>query len=146
MTLAAEQVCCASAQIHSLLSRLAHLADEGELSEYLDLFTPDAVWEMRDTAPTGASAERRVGRDDIATGVVERRAGGMQGPGTATRHVVTTVDVQVQSSDEARSVAYWMFYRDTDAVPQLIAIGRYDDVIRRTADGWRLAHRVIRVR
>jgi len=145
MTLAADQVGCASAQIHSLLSRLAHLADEGELSEYLDLFTPDAVWEMREAAPTGAAAQRRVGRDDIAAGVVERRASGMQGPGTATRHVLTTVDVQVQSADEARSVAYWMFFRDTDAVPQLTAMGRYDDVVRRTAEGWRLAHRVIRV-
>jgi len=53
---------------------------------------------------------------------------------------VTTVDAQVQSADEARSVAYWLFYRDTNAVPQLIAMGRYDDVVRRTAEagGWRI--------
>ena len=145
MTLVAAQGGCASAQIHDLLSRLAHLADEGEPAAYLDLFTPDAVWELRDSTPTGAAAERRVGRDDIGAGVVERRRCGMQGPGTATRHVLTTIDVQVESADAARSVAYWMFYRNTDAAPELAAIGRYDDVVRRTAAGWRLAHRVIRV-
>jgi len=62
MTLAATRWAAPPPRSTACLSRLAHLADEGELSEYLDLFTPDAVWEMRDTAPTarrpnGGSAE-----------------------------------------------------------------------------------------
>jgi hypothetical protein len=36
-----------------------------------------------------------------------------------------------------------MFYADTDTSPSLQAMGVYEDEHRRTADGWKLAHRSI---
>ncbi|MEN3358154.1 MAG: hypothetical protein V7637_2136 [Mycobacteriales bacterium] len=79
---------CTDAEIRSLLARVAQVADAGTVAAYLELFTEDAVWEMPANPAVGAPAERRAGRADIGAGVRARRAAGMQGPGTATRHVV----------------------------------------------------------
>jgi 3-phenylpropionate/cinnamic acid dioxygenase small subunit len=136
---------CARQEIQDLLARLAHLADDGTIEDYVELFTSDAVWELLDPSPAGAAADRRVGRSDIAAGVRQRRAAGMQGPGTSTRHLISTVCVQVQSADEASSIAYWMFFAEAGSTPRMTGLGRYDDVFRRTGAGWRLAHRAIRV-
>jgi 3-phenylpropionate/cinnamic acid dioxygenase small subunit len=135
----------ADAQIRSLLARIAHLADDGSLEEYLEQFTADAVWQMPANAAVGAPADRRVGIDDIAAGVRTRRESGLQGPGTATRHAVISIDVQVGSAESAHTVAYWMFFADTTTSPRLVSVGRYDDVIRRTDDRWQLAERTITI-
>jgi 3-phenylpropionate/cinnamic acid dioxygenase small subunit len=130
-------------EIHNALARLAHLADDGELADYLDLFTEDAVWETPAVAATGTVADRRQGRADIGDGATARRAKGGQGPGTATRHVVHTIEVAPGPDGTAASVAYWSFYRSTTTSPELTGVGRYDDTWRLTEAGWKLAHRVI---
>jgi 3-phenylpropionate/cinnamic acid dioxygenase small subunit len=132
-------------EIHHALARLAHLADSGELPDYLDLFTEDAVWETPAVEATGMSADRRVGRADIAAGVLARRAAGIQGSATATRHVVHTIDVRIGPDGTAASTACWAFYRSTVTAPELAGMGRYDDTWRLTGDGWKLAHRRITV-
>jgi 3-phenylpropionate/cinnamic acid dioxygenase small subunit len=135
----------ADAQIRSLLARIAHLADDGSLEEYLEQFTADAVWQMPANAAVGAPADRREGIDDIAAGVRTRRESGLQGPGTATRHAIISIDVQVRSAESAHAVAYWMFFADTATSPRLVSMGRYDDVIRCTDGLWRLAERTITI-
>lgn len=132
------------AEIRDLLPRLARFADEAEIADYLDLYTADAVWEIRDATAAGAPPQRRAGRAEIEAGVVARRSAGGQGPGSSTRHVITTVDVVAVGDTEATASAYWLFYTDTDTSPKLAAMGAYDDTFRRTPQGWRLAHRVIR--
>lgn len=134
------------ALIRSLLARIAHLADDGDdLTDYLALFTRDAVWEMPANPLVGAPADRRVGRAEIEAGVLARRAARLQGPGTATRHVLTTIAVELTSAERAVSVAYWMFFADTTATPCLVSMGRYDDVLHRADGRWRLHHRTITV-
>ncbi|HVQ92973.1 MAG TPA: nuclear transport factor 2 family protein [Mycobacteriales bacterium] len=132
----------ADGEIRSLLARVAQLADAGTIEEYLELFTEDAGWEMPANPAAGAPADRRVGRVDIGAGVRARRAAGVQGPGTATRHVVTSIAVDVES---AAAVSYWMFFADTSTVPRLVSLGRYDDRLRRVDGRWRLAYRTITV-
>jgi 3-phenylpropionate/cinnamic acid dioxygenase small subunit len=132
----------ADGEIRSLLARVAQLADAGTVEEYLELFTEDAGWEMPANPAAGAPADRRAGRVDIAAGVRARRAAGLQGPGTATRHVVTSTAVDVGS---AAAVSYWMFFADTTTVPRLVGIGRYDDRLRRVDGRWLLAHRTITI-
>ncbi len=61
------------------------------------------------------AAQMRKGVEAIEEGVRERRAGGVQGPGTSSRHVITTVAVSLDSDVEASSTAYWLFFRDTPA-------------------------------
>jgi 3-phenylpropionate/cinnamic acid dioxygenase small subunit len=132
----------ADGEIRSLLARVAQLADAGTVEEYLELFTEDAGWEMPANPAVGAPADRRAGRADIAAGVRARRAAGLQGPGTATRHVVTSTAVDVESGS---AVSYWMFFVETTTAPRLVSIGRYDDRLRRSDDRWLLAHRTITV-
>jgi 3-phenylpropionate/cinnamic acid dioxygenase small subunit len=135
----------ADAQIRSVLARIAHLADDGSLEEYLEQFTADAVWQMPANEAVGAPADRREGIDDIAAGVRTRRESGLQGPGTATRHAIISIDVQIRSAELAHTVAYWLFFADTTTTPRLASMGRYDDVIRRTGGRWLLAERTITV-
>jgi 3-phenylpropionate/cinnamic acid dioxygenase small subunit len=130
--------------IADLLARIAHLADEGTLADYVDCFTEDAIWELRSATSAGAQPDRRVGRTDIAEGVTARRDAGLQGPGSGTRHVITTIEVVRETEQTADVVSYYQFYVDTAAAPTLAAMGRYDDELTRDATGrWRLAARRI---
>ena len=45
--------------------------------------------------------------------------------------------------DRASARSYFRYYRRTDGVPTLAAMGVYADTFVRTAAGWRLHHRVI---
>src|SRR5437868_256511 len=95
-----------SIEIHSVLAHLAHLADDGEVSDYLENFAVDAVWETPANPRTGMPEQRRTGRAEIGEGVRARRADGIQGPGTGTRHVITTIAVRPTGPDSAESTAY----------------------------------------
>lgn len=133
----------ADAAIRTLLARIAQLADTGDLDEYVTLFTPDAVWAMPDNPSIGLPASEKRGIAEIRAGAEERRAGGVQGPGTNTRHVLTTTAVFVEGDDRATARSYFQFYGDTTSQPVLRNMGQYDDVLVRGERGWQLAHRTI---
>jgi len=122
-------------EIRNLLARMGHLADYGDLDVYLTLFTDDAVWERE--------GDRRQGHADILTGAKERRASGLQGPGTRSRHMNTTMWVALDGSDTAEAHSYFLFIQDTDTAPRIGRCGHYHDTLKRTPDGWKLAHRRI---
>jgi 3-phenylpropionate/cinnamic acid dioxygenase small subunit len=84
-----------------------------------------------------------VGRDDIRAGAEERRAGGVTGPGSNTRHVITTVAVTVEGADRATADCYFLFYQHTTTNPTLFNMGWYHDVFVRQGDRWRLQRRDI---
>ena len=123
------------AEIRNLIARLGHLADSGDLDEYITLFADDAVWQM----PTNTHR----GRADILEGAHGRRRTAMQGPGTHTRHVNTTLWVRLEGPDDAVAGSYYLFLADCDTTPVVRSTGRYEDRFRRTADGWKLASRNI---
>lgn len=120
--------------IRNLVARLAMLADDGDLGEYAGLFADDALWEM-----PGNSIQ---GRDNLLAGAIERRSAGTVGPGSDTRHVITTQAVAVDG-DEAISDAYWQFWVNTATEPSIALFGTYRDRLVRTDGGWKLAHRTI---
>jgi ketosteroid isomerase-like protein len=124
-------------EIRNLVATLAHLADMApaeDLDYYLSLYTEDARWAMPGSAFQG--------RDKIRDGALGRRAQGVQGPGTNTRHVITTHSVAVDG-DTAEGQAYFMMVADTLTAPQIRGIGHYRDSYRRTPEGWKLASREI---
>jgi 3-phenylpropionate/cinnamic acid dioxygenase small subunit len=133
------------AEIRTLLARIAQLADTGDLDEYLSLFTADAVWGMPDNPAVGMTANEKRGHAEILAGAQERRASGLQGPGTDSRHVLTTIAVDVQSEDRATARSYFLFFGTTSTTPTLRTMGQYDDVFVKGEHGWQLAHRVITV-
>jgi uncharacterized protein (TIGR02246 family) len=122
--------------VRNVVARVALYADGPDVDAYVDLFTPDAVWEM-----PGAP---RKGHAEIRAGSEERRAAGQIGPGSNTRHVVSTIAVTV---DGERAVAdsYWQFYVDTAAAPRLQLMGVYHDELVRVASEWKLARRQITI-
>lgn len=120
--------------IRNLIARIAQLADTGDAEEYAQCFTPDAFWEM-------PGAPRR-GRADILAGSQARRKSGEIGPGSATRHAVGTIVVDVDG-DAARARSYFQFFVQTTTTPQLRLVGQYDDQLVRSSDGWLLDHRRI---
>lgn len=126
-----------TSDIRNLAAQLAHLADEeSDMSTYLQCFTEDARWSMQ--------AIDLNGRDEILAGALERRRSGSQGPGTHTRHIITTHVVEVDG-DEARGQLYLLFMADTATSPHVRSVAHYADRYRRTPAGWKLAERQITV-
>jgi hypothetical protein len=138
----------AESEIRNIVARLGHLADDGDIDEYLSLLTEDASWETPGRPP-------RVGHDSLRTRIVEDRESGIQGPGAATRHVNTTLWVAVDDEDNARAESYWMYVTSANGgsagkynaeggtTPIIQMTGRYRDTFRRTPDGWKMASRTI---
>ncbi len=141
------QRCIAESEIRNVVARLGHLADDGDIDEYLSLLTDDATWASSGRPP-------RQGHPDLRARILEDRAAGIQGPGAATRHVNTTLWVQVDDADHARAESYWLYlteanggaagsYGDRGATPIVQMTGRYVDTFRRTPAGWKLSSRTI---
>lgn len=123
------------AEIRNLLARIAQLADEGDLADYVACFTESATW-------GGAGFPERRGHAAILEGARARRAGGTAGPGSQTRHLVSTAVVEV-GGDVARARSIFHFYRETKTSPVLDRMGVWDDTFARTTAGWKLASRTI---
>jgi uncharacterized protein (TIGR02246 family) len=122
-------------EIRNVLARIAHYSDTGTLDDYGSQFTEDAYWEL-----PGVPVKQ--GRAEIQAAGAARRAEGVTGPGSHTRHVVGTVAVTVDG-DAAVAESYWQFYVNTADSPELTSMGSYRDVFRRTPQGWLLARREI---
>ena len=122
--------------VRNVVARVAQCADGPDVDAYVALFTPDAVWDM-----PGAP---RQGHAEIRDGSEERRAAGQIGPGSNTRHVVSTMAVRVHD-DHAVADSVWQFYVDTNTAPRLQLMGTYHDELVRMNGEWKLAHRRITI-
>jgi 3-phenylpropionate/cinnamic acid dioxygenase small subunit len=131
-------------EIRNIVAELAQLADtapDDELDRYLALLTDDATWVV--LADVGLlETQERKGHSEILEGVRERRAAGVQGPGTDTRHVVSTLVVTFETSDTAMARCYWQYFAKTSSsAPVLALMGEYRNTFVRTTSGWKLARR-----
>jgi len=122
-------------EIRNLLNRVANLSDGDDLDEYLSCFTKDGVLAMG----TGET----VGHDAIRAGAVGRRAAGMQGAGSNTKHFVANQVIHVEGPDTATAESYALFVGNTTTSPDIKFVARYQDTLSRTSDGWKLARREI---
>ncbi len=120
--------------VRNLVARLSRNADVGDIDTYMSSFDPDAEWNLPGSPTRGIDA--------IRAGLVARRETGAVGPGSRTRHMVSTVTVAVDG-DTAISESYFQYFTDTDTNPTLRLVGAYRDEFVRTAEGWRLARRDI---
>jgi 3-phenylpropionate/cinnamic acid dioxygenase small subunit len=122
--------------IRNRIARIAHLSDHSEdLDPYLECFAADAEWNF----PIGA----RRGHADILAGAKERRAAGTTGPGSNSRHILTTIEVRADGSDTATSDAYFVFLVETNVAPKVFNCGHYADTWVRDGDNWKLKVRNI---
>lgn len=119
--------------IRNLVARISQLTDDGDPDEYAHCFADGATWEM-----PGAP---RHGRDDIRAGLLDRRAIKACGPGTESRHMITTLSVRTDGSDRASAESTWMFCTELRTGPIVRATGRYSDDLVRTDEGWQVLRR-----
>ncbi|MFC0863198.1 nuclear transport factor 2 family protein [Sphaerimonospora cavernae] len=121
--------------IRGLIGHAARLADEGDPDDYRTVYTHDATWTLGESSQSGI--------EEIVANARRLRAGGVSGPGTATRHLVVPLEVTVDG-DTATAVSYFLFFADTDSAPTARMFGVYTDEFVRTLDGWRIRRRVSR--
>src|SRR5690606_5591948 len=111
------------ALIRSLIGRAAFLADEGQPDDYRSLYTNDATWTFGEHTQDGI--------EEIVEATRQRRAQGVSGPGTNTRHLVVPLTVSVDG-DTATAISYFLFFGDTDSRPEVRMFGVYYDDLART--------------
>jgi 3-phenylpropionate/cinnamic acid dioxygenase small subunit len=125
------------------LAQLADTASDDELDQYLALLTEDAAWVVLASSDLLEVQERK-GHTEILEGVRQRRADGVQGPGTDTRHVVSTLVVTFEARDRAMARCYWQYYaKASSRAPVLALMGEYRNTFVRTPEGWKLTRREV---
>ena len=122
----------ALSEIRTLLAAYNVAGDRMRLEALAATFTPAGVLET----PTAVLR----GREEIARGL----AGGSRRDGpapTLVRHHLTTSHVELQEADQAEARTYFIVY--TEIGPD--HAGHYLDRLQKTAEGWRIQHRRVRV-
>jgi hypothetical protein len=115
-------------EIRELVARYNHAIDEGRPDEWVATFVPDGTFESTALgAHTGSAALR-----EFATGYIAAVVG---------RHCTSDFVVEVDG-DDARSRCYLIAVNNA-AAPIISTTAVYEDVLRRTPDGWRFVHRKV---
>lgn len=129
-------------EIRNVIYRLAMLADGGDLDEYVTLFAEDGVWAPRMLAPGVAPMPPIKGRANLLAAARQRRASGVQGPGTHMYHLILTTTVSLQG-DKASARSYFAYLKEADKTPQIAMFAIYNDELVRTTAGWKVSARNI---
>jgi len=130
-------------ELANLVARIAHLADSGDLDSYATCFADDAEWWPPEEPGVDVSTDPAFGLEAILASARDRRDRGVQGPGTNTRHVVSTSAFTIDSPDRARGLSYWRYYTHSNETPQLRTQGEYHDEFVRVQGQWRLQKRTL---
>ena len=121
--------------VRALIGRLACATDRGTVEDYLACFADDATLELDGQAP-------RRGRDELEAAARRGRDASVLGPGSASCHMVTPIEVTLSGSHGAATTRF-MFLTHTTTAPIVAQVGLYRDQLRRDADAWRIIRRVI---
>jgi len=145
-------------EIEQFLYVEAAYLDDGNFHEWLALMADDVHYWM----PTRYNRTRRERHLDTSSETelaffdedkaslamrIKRLDTGMawaEDPPSRTRHLVTNVQVRPRAVDgEYDVVSAFLLYRTRLETDQNIFAGRREDVLRKTADGWKIARRKI---
>jgi ketosteroid isomerase-like protein len=117
--------------IEELLRRACYNADYNPPESMRAIYTSDAVFEV---PAMDISCQ---GIDNIIAFFTQSRAGF-----SSARHIINNVVVE-GDGDSAKSSAYLQVLRTDGGATAIVSVARYLDTLKRTADGWRLAHRSV---
>ncbi|MGQ2930040.1 MAG: nuclear transport factor 2 family protein [Sphingopyxis sp.] len=115
--------------IRDLLARYTYNGDRGRLNEMTACFAADGVLEYLGKAPQGAAAIEAA----LSSGTRDARL-------TFIRHHITNPLIAIDG-DRATARSYFTVHSNFGPDHS----GTYDDKLTRTADGWRFAHRRVRI-
>ncbi|MFE5286314.1 nuclear transport factor 2 family protein [Nocardia sp. NPDC056611] len=112
--------------IHEVVALHGHLSDSGEFDRWTEVFTEDVAYDLTafgaGTVP-GVEALRDMARE--------------LGDANPLAHHVTNVVVTALDGDTAHAISKGLAV-NTDATTTSVT---YEDTLRRTPHGWRIAHR-----
>jgi hypothetical protein len=115
-------------EIRELVARYNYAIDEGRPEEWVATFVPDGTFESTalgtHSGPEGLHA--------FAVGYIDAFVG---------RHCTSDFTVEIDG-DEARSRCYLIAVNNAGP-PSILATAVYEDVLRRTPEGWRFVHRKV---
>jgi 3-phenylpropionate/cinnamic acid dioxygenase small subunit len=120
--------------IHQLIGRYGHLIDQREWDRFAELFLPDSTIDYRG----GTGRVERSGRDEIVEWFRELEATHPQA------HHVTNIVVDDDADPSGRVDVHSKFFAPFTRPghePKRLYGGEYHDVVVKTADGWRFAHK-----
>ena len=120
--------------IHQLLGRYGHLIDDRDWDRFGKLFVPDATIDYQ----SSTGRVERAGRDAIVDWFRELEHS------HPPAHHVTNIVVDDGADPTGRVDVRSKFiapYTRANHVPKRLYGGEYRDVVVRTADGWRFAHK-----
>ena len=118
------------AEIEQLIARYNQATDFEDLDMYASIFTADAVWR--------GSGRELVGRDALVESLAARFA--TRPPEHERRHWQNNA-VITPTADGATARTYFVSFEVSYVPPKPALSGHYDDVLVRTADGWRIKER-----
>ena len=132
------------AEIEELLIETAYLLDRGRFDELVGCYTEDC--EVDRPLPPFTGEERGAIRGRAA---LAQSYAGPEWPRTprTMRHVISNVRIEVLGGDRVSTTSTWTGYRYEGAglsVSSPMAVGDYEDELRRESDGrWRIHRRKI---
>jgi 3-phenylpropionate/cinnamic acid dioxygenase small subunit len=123
-------------EIQNLYARYNHTIDASEYDAWTACFTPDGEFVVE--------AVRTTYRGPVELASFADRY--MSRTGGRERHVASNVELEATGPDTVRGRAYLLMVMSGGPKnpPSLVSFARYEDVVTRTAVGWRFARRTIR--
>lgn len=132
----ADQEMLIARQCERLAIAFAHAVDHRDTERAVALFAPDATFERRGEVLRGHAAIRAAQQARV--------------PGIVTRHLCSTIDIQVMDDRHAKGTVYFLLYKHESAVPgsgpaplgQPETLGEYQDEYILSDTGWKISKRV----
>jgi uncharacterized protein (TIGR02246 family) len=120
-------------EVQDLISRYAWAADSGDVEGYVECFTEDGVFAIKDVEPAVGAAAIRI----FYQGARKRRVDA----GQRTQHVMTNL-VVVENADGATAKSYLtLITREPDGSTSVERGGEYQDVLIKKDGRWLFAER-----
>ena len=129
--------------IRDLIARSGRLLDTEAFEDFVALFAPDGLYEMKAYSPeigrdmTWLSADR----DELA-GLLEELAEHVRDPSTRA-HIISVDRIDLDGDDARARATFVVFRTDPRGETTLYAVGRYDDDLVRHNGAWRLRRRTV---
>jgi hypothetical protein len=124
----------ARADIRHLQSIYNNAGDRGKIDEVLGVFASDGVLDI-----PGASYGGHVAIGSFLSGVADARSGGIDLRGA--RHHLTTCRIEFDDEASAQGWTYFFVMRGGTILQE----GLYIDRFLLTDEGWRIAHRRVKI-
>lgn len=123
----------ADSAIRAVITGIALLGDLGQPEDYAQIYSADAVWEWGET--------RDEGLEQIVATTKARRAQGIGGPGSGSKHGVQVMSVELVDEVRARAVSYFTFYTHITGDVRVGPVGTYRDELALIDGSWKITRR-----